>query len=159
MGRPFSGCIRTSIYHISFCGCTFTQAHLHISIYFNVSNEMFMKCLMHIWTFEVVQEAVFQIFVLSCWLFMQLFMILWYLLARCLKAFAIKKKNAAWILNNLKQISDASQAIDHIINSAAKSNYMSAGQISVPIVFRGPNGAAAGVGAQHSQVCFCFCFF
>jgi len=46
------------------------------------------------------------------------------------------------------------QAIDHIINSAAKSNYMSAGQISVPIVFRGPNGAAAGVGAQHSQVWF-----
>ena len=44
------------------------------------------------------------------------------------------------------------QTIDHIINSAAKSNYMSAGQISVPIVFRGPNGAAAGVGAQHSQV-------
>nr|XP_034906870.1 pyruvate dehydrogenase E1 component subunit beta-1, mitochondrial isoform X1 [Populus alba]XP_034906878.1 pyruvate dehydrogenase E1 component subunit beta-1, mitochondrial isoform X1 [Populus alba]XP_034906885.1 pyruvate dehydrogenase E1 component subunit beta-1, mitochondrial isoform X1 [Populus alba] len=43
------------------------------------------------------------------------------------------------------------QAIDHIINSAAKSNYMSAGQISVPIVFRGPNGAAAGVGAQHSH--------
>ncbi|XP_020581406.1 pyruvate dehydrogenase E1 component subunit beta-1, mitochondrial isoform X3 [Phalaenopsis equestris] len=43
------------------------------------------------------------------------------------------------------------QAIDHIINSAAKSNYMSAGQISVPIVFRGPNGAAAGVAAQHSQ--------
>lgn len=46
------------------------------------------------------------------------------------------------------------QAIDHIINSAAKSNYMSSGQISVPIVFRGPNGAAAGVGAQHSQVSF-----
>ncbi|XP_051152937.1 pyruvate dehydrogenase E1 component subunit beta-1, mitochondrial-like isoform X3 [Andrographis paniculata] len=45
------------------------------------------------------------------------------------------------------------QAIDHIINSAAKSYYMSAGQIQVPIVFRGPNGAAAGVGAQHSQ-CF-----
>ncbi|KAG5523133.1 hypothetical protein RHGRI_035073 [Rhododendron griersonianum] len=44
------------------------------------------------------------------------------------------------------------QAIDHIINSAAKSNYMSAGQLSVPIVFRGPNGAAAGVGAQHSQL-------
>ncbi|GAB2271273.1 hypothetical protein Dimus_006115 [Dionaea muscipula] len=43
------------------------------------------------------------------------------------------------------------QAIDHIINSAAKSNYMSAGQLAVPIVFRGPNGAAAGVGAQHSQ--------
>ncbi|RYR20688.1 hypothetical protein Ahy_B03g065905 [Arachis hypogaea] len=36
-------------------------------------------------------------------------------------------------------------AIDHIINSATKSNYMSAGQISVPIVFRGPNGAAVGV--------------
>ncbi|KAK9060154.1 hypothetical protein SSX86_020858 [Deinandra increscens subsp. villosa] len=43
------------------------------------------------------------------------------------------------------------QAIDHIINSAAKSNYMSAGKINVPIVFRGPNGPAAGVGAQHSQ--------
>ncbi|KAI3883102.1 hypothetical protein MKX03_012502 [Papaver bracteatum] len=43
------------------------------------------------------------------------------------------------------------QAIDHIINSAAKSNYMSAGQINVPIVFRGPNSAAAGVGSQHSQ--------
>ncbi|XP_030527623.1 pyruvate dehydrogenase E1 component subunit beta-1, mitochondrial-like [Rhodamnia argentea] len=45
----------------------------------------------------------------------------------------------------------AMQAIDQIINSAAKTNYMSAGNISVPIVFRGPNGAAAGVGAQHSQ--------
>ncbi|XP_012533216.1 pyruvate dehydrogenase E1 component subunit beta, mitochondrial isoform X1 [Monomorium pharaonis] len=45
------------------------------------------------------------------------------------------------------------QAIDHIINSAAKTYYMSAGRINVPIVFRGPNGAAAGVGAQHSQ-CF-----
>nr|ACG48167.1 hypothetical protein [Zea mays] len=43
------------------------------------------------------------------------------------------------------------QAIDHIINSAAKSNYMSAGQIYVHIVFTGPNGAAVGVGAQHSQ--------
>lgn len=47
----------------------------------------------------------------------------------------------------------AMQAIDHIVNSAAKTNYMSAGQIGCPIVFRGPNGAAAGVGAQHSQ-CF-----
>uniref|UniRef100_A0A251RS10 Pyruvate dehydrogenase E1 component subunit beta n=1 Tax=Helianthus annuus TaxID=4232 RepID=A0A251RS10_HELAN len=47
-------------------------------------------------------------------------------------------------------------AIDHVINSAAKSNYMSAGQINVPIVFRGPNGPAAGVGAQHSQVCLFF---
>ncbi|KAL0832388.1 hypothetical protein ABMA28_001813 [Loxostege sticticalis] len=45
------------------------------------------------------------------------------------------------------------QAIDHIINSAAKTYYMSGGQIPVPIVFRGPNGAASGVGAQHSQ-CF-----
>ncbi|XP_052205368.1 pyruvate dehydrogenase E1 component subunit beta-1, mitochondrial-like [Diospyros lotus] len=45
----------------------------------------------------------------------------------------------------------AMQAIDHIINSAAKTNYMSSGNISVPIVFRGPNGAATGVGAQHSQ--------
>lgn len=44
------------------------------------------------------------------------------------------------------------QAIDHIINSAAKSHYMSGGQLTVPIVFRGPNGAAAGVAAQHSQV-------
>ncbi|KAM0048796.1 putative pyruvate dehydrogenase (acetyl-transferring) [Helianthus debilis subsp. tardiflorus] len=39
------------------------------------------------------------------------------------------------------------QAIDHVINSAAKSNYMSAGQINVPIVFRGPNEPAAGIGA------------
>ncbi|CAH0723473.1 unnamed protein product, partial [Brenthis ino] len=45
------------------------------------------------------------------------------------------------------------QAIDHIINSAAKTFYMSAGTVPVPIVFRGPNGAAAGVAAQHSQ-CF-----
>ena len=45
------------------------------------------------------------------------------------------------------------QAIDHIVNTAAKTLYMSAGTISCPIVFRGPNGAAAGVGAQHSQ-CF-----
>jgi len=45
----------------------------------------------------------------------------------------------------------AMQAIDHIINSAAKTFYMSAGQVAVPIVFRGPNGAAAGVAAQHSQ--------
>lgn len=45
------------------------------------------------------------------------------------------------------------QAIDHIVNSAAKTFYMSAGQVPVPIVFRGPNGAAAGVAAQHSQ-CF-----
>lgn len=45
------------------------------------------------------------------------------------------------------------QAIDHVINSAAKTFYMSAGQVPVPIVFRGPNGAAAGVAAQHSQ-CF-----
>ena len=45
----------------------------------------------------------------------------------------------------------AMQAIDQIINSAAKTLYMSAGTIPVPIVFRGPNGAAAGVAAQHSQ--------
>ncbi|GAJ45925.1 pyruvate dehydrogenase E1 component subunit beta-2, mitochondrial [Holospora elegans E1] len=43
------------------------------------------------------------------------------------------------------------QAIDHIINSAAKTLYMSGGQVKCPIVFRGPNGIAAGVGAQHSQ--------
>src|SRR6185312_16253711 len=45
----------------------------------------------------------------------------------------------------------AMQAIDHIINSGAKTLYMSGGQINVPIVFRGPNGAAARVAAQHSQ--------
>ena len=43
------------------------------------------------------------------------------------------------------------QAMDHIINSAAKTLYMSGGQMGCPIVFRGPNGAAARVGAQHSQ--------
>ena len=45
------------------------------------------------------------------------------------------------------------QAMDQLINSAAKTRYMSGGQMSCPIVFRGPNGAAARVGAQHSQ-CF-----
>lgn len=43
------------------------------------------------------------------------------------------------------------QAIDQIVNSAAKHHYMSAGQVTCPIVFRGPNGPAAGVAAQHSQ--------
>lgn len=45
------------------------------------------------------------------------------------------------------------QAIDHVVNSAAKQYYMSGGDMNVPIVFRGPNGVAAGVAAQHSQ-CF-----
>ena len=45
----------------------------------------------------------------------------------------------------------AMQAIDHIVNSAAKTNYMSGGQMRCPIVFRGPNAAAARVAAQHSQ--------
>ena len=45
----------------------------------------------------------------------------------------------------------AMQAMDQIINSAAKTRYMSGGQMSAPVVFRGPNGAAARVGAQHSQ--------
>lgn len=51
----------------------------------------------------------------------------------------------------------ALQAIDHIINTAAKSRYMSGGQIKVPIVFRGPNGPPTAVGAQHSQ-CYAACF-
>src|SRR6202034_3661024 len=45
----------------------------------------------------------------------------------------------------------AMQAIDHIVNSAAKTLYMGGGQLGCPIVFRGPNGAASRVGAQHSQ--------
>ncbi len=45
----------------------------------------------------------------------------------------------------------AMQAIDHIVNSAAKTHYMSGGNISLPIVFRGPNGSASRVAAQHSQ--------
>ncbi|XP_038628071.1 pyruvate dehydrogenase E1 component subunit beta, mitochondrial [Tachyglossus aculeatus] len=45
------------------------------------------------------------------------------------------------------------QAIDQVVNSAAKTYYMSGGAVPVPIVFRGPNGASAGVAAQHSQ-CF-----
>ena len=45
----------------------------------------------------------------------------------------------------------AMQAIDHIVNSAAKTLYMAGGQLGCPIVFRGPNGAASRVGAQHSQ--------
>ncbi|MEC8086242.1 MAG: pyruvate dehydrogenase complex E1 component subunit beta [Pseudomonadota bacterium] len=47
----------------------------------------------------------------------------------------------------------AMQAMDHLINSAAKTNYMSGGQMGCPVVFRGPNGAASRVAAQHSQ-CF-----
>lgn len=43
------------------------------------------------------------------------------------------------------------QSIDQIINSGAKTYYMSGGNVPCPVVFRGPNGAAAGVGAQHSQ--------
>ena len=45
----------------------------------------------------------------------------------------------------------AMQAIDQIVNSAGKTNYMSGGQVRCPIVFRGPNGPASRVGAQHSQ--------
>src|ERR1019366_163120 len=45
----------------------------------------------------------------------------------------------------------AMQAMDQIINSAGKTRYMSGGQMACPIVFRGPNGAAARVAAQHSQ--------
>ena len=45
----------------------------------------------------------------------------------------------------------AMQAIDHVVNSAAKIHYMSSGELSCPIVFRGPNGPAYGVAAQHSQ--------
>ncbi len=60
-------------------------------------------------------------------------------------------------MNGLKPIVEfmtmnfAMQAIDHIINSAAKTLYMAGGKLGCPIVFRGPNGAAARVGAQHSQ--------
>ncbi len=60
-------------------------------------------------------------------------------------------------MNGLKPIVEfmtwnfAMQAIDHIINSAAKTHYMSGGKINVPIVFRGPNGIASRVAAQHSQ--------
>ena len=62
-------------------------------------------------------------------------------------------------LNGLKPICEfmtfnfSMQAIDHVINSAAKALYMSGGLVKCPIVFRGPNGAASGVAAQHSQ-CF-----
>lgn len=45
------------------------------------------------------------------------------------------------------------QAIDQIVNSAGKTYYMSGGNVPCPVTFRGPNGAASGVGAQHSQ-CF-----
>lgn len=43
------------------------------------------------------------------------------------------------------------QAIDQIVNSGGKTYYMSGGNVPCPVVFRGPNGAAAGVAAQHSQ--------
>ena len=43
------------------------------------------------------------------------------------------------------------QAIDQVVNSAAKTCYMSGGAVNIPVTFRGPNGASAGVAAQHSQ--------
>ncbi len=43
------------------------------------------------------------------------------------------------------------QAIDHIVNSGGKTYYMSGGNVPCPVTFRGPNGAASGVAAQHSQ--------
>ena len=52
----------------------------------------------------------------------------------------------------------AMQAIDQIINSAAKTLYMSGGQMGCPIVFRGPNGAASRVAAQHSQCYACLLY-
>lgn len=62
---------------------------------------------------------------------------------------------AAWIglrpIIEFMTFNFSMQAIDHIVNSAAKTLYMSGGQIACPIVFRGPNGAAARVAAQHSQ--------
>ncbi|MBF97030.1 MAG: pyruvate dehydrogenase complex E1 component subunit beta [Pelagibacterales bacterium] len=60
-------------------------------------------------------------------------------------------------MNGLKPVVEfmtwnfAMQAIDHIINSAAKTFYMSGGKLNIPIVFRGPNGIASRVAAQHSQ--------
>ena len=57
----------------------------------------------------------------------------------------------AWPIVEFMTMNFAMQAIDHIINSAAKTLYMAGGQLGCPIVFRGPNGAAARVGAQHSQ--------
>eukprot|EP00850_Spirogloea_muscicola_P011209 SM000068S20641 [mRNA] locus=s68:500961:503853:- [translate_table: standard] len=79
------------------------------------------------------------------------------LLARCVRQAGFTGIGVGAAFYGLKPIVEfmtfnfAMQSIDHIINSAAKSHYMSGGQLSVPIVFRGPNGAAAGVGAQHSQ--------
>ncbi|KAF3780701.1 Pyruvate dehydrogenase E1 component subunit beta-1 [Nymphaea thermarum] len=69
------------------------------------------------------------------------------------KADSDKFKSIINEVENLHQLglADCILIESHIINSAAKSCYMSGGGISVPIVFRGPNGAAAGVGAQHSQ--------
>merc|ERR1711974_457544 len=61
--------------------------------------------------------------------------------------------------NNLRPVLEfmtfnfSMQAIDQVINYAAKTFYMSGGKVNVPIVFRGPNGCAKGVAAQHSQ-CF-----
>jgi hypothetical protein len=63
-----------------------------------------------------------------------------------------ERKQIEWMDDD--EASMLNKAIDQNINSAAKTYYMSVGQISVPIVFRGPNGAAAGVGAQHSHVCY-----
>ena len=58
-----------------------------------------------------------------------------------------------WPICEFMTFSFSMQAIDQVINSAAKTYYMSGGLQSVPVVFREPNGASAGVAAQHSQFC------
>jgi len=55
------------------------------------------------------------------------------------------------LITNSCHLSSFIKAIDQVINSAAKVLYMSGGIVQCPIVFRGPNGSAAGVAAQHSQ--------
>ncbi|KAK4052075.1 pyruvate dehydrogenase E1, beta subunit [Microbotryomycetes sp. JL201] len=56
-----------------------------------------------------------------------------------------------WLVESSLTLPFTFQAIDQIVNSAGKTYYMSGGNVPCPVVFRGPNGAAAGVGAQHSQ--------
>jgi pyruvate dehydrogenase E1 component beta subunit len=66
--------------------------------------------------------------------------------------FAMQVRLLSLYLTYMSSLSTTTlQAIDQIVNSAGKTYYMSGGNVPCPVVFRGPNGAAAGVGAQHSQ--------
>lgn len=98
-------------------------------------------------TLQSQKWALLVLLLVPLWLAWNRFVNLWHLTFPCRQS--IRYGN----FNNSFYRSLNVRSLIQVINSAAKTFYMSAGTVNVPIVFRGPNGAAAGVGAQHSQ-CF-----